>query len=121
MTYPAVGKNADLRPRRSWSESENVHAVEARRAMGFDRGAYDTLNWLITGGDGPLTGQMVGLPRPAAAIVRELAAAEAILSGTSSLRHVNAVVRVAIGPWIGTRPLPCRVVAGNTMRSALTG
>ena len=29
--------------------------------MGFDRGAYDTLNWLITGGDGPLTGQMVVL------------------------------------------------------------
>ena len=61
MTYPAVGKNADLRPQAELVRERDVHALEARRAMGFDRGAYDTLNWLITGGDGPLTGQMVVL------------------------------------------------------------
>ena len=61
MTYPAVGKNADLRPQAELFRERDVHALEARRAMGFDRGAYDTLNWLITGADGPLTGQMVGL------------------------------------------------------------
>ena len=61
MTYPAVGKNADLRPQAELFRERDVHALEARRAMGFDRGAYDTLNWLITGGDGPLTGQMVVL------------------------------------------------------------
>jgi hypothetical protein len=61
MTYPAVGKNADLRPQAELVRERDVHPLEARRAMGFDRGAYDTLNWLITGGDGPLTGQMVVL------------------------------------------------------------
>jgi len=55
--------------------------------MGFDRGTYDTLSWLIAGGSGPLTGEMVGLPIPAAVLVREQAAAEAVLAGPPGRCH----------------------------------
>lgn len=47
----------------------------------FHRGARDALSWLLVGGRGPLTGQLVEAPVSARAIVRELAAAEAVLYG----------------------------------------
>ncbi len=87
MTYPAAARSAHLRAQAELVRERDDHAVQARLGMGFDRGAYDTLNWLIAGGAGPLTGEMVGLPIPAALVVRELAAAEAVLSGPPGRCH----------------------------------
>jgi hypothetical protein len=82
MTHSAPARNAHLRPQADLIRQRDVHASGTRREAGFDRGVYDTLNWLVEGGSGPLTGEMVGLPIPAAVIVHELAAAEAVLSTT---------------------------------------
>lgn len=49
----------------------------------FQRGARDALAWLVAGGPSPINGCLVGLPVPARAVVHELAAAEAVLSGAS--------------------------------------
>jgi hypothetical protein len=54
---------------------------DALGAGDFDRGARDVLTWLIVGGRGPISGQVVDPPVSARAIVRELAAAEALIFG----------------------------------------
>lgn len=55
----------------------------AHPASDFDRGARDALLWLITGGPGPLTGLVPGLPIVARAIVRKLACAAALIWGNA--------------------------------------
>jgi hypothetical protein len=50
----------------------------------FRHGAVDALQWLCVGGPGPLSGVLAGLPVRSQAIVRELAAAEAIIYGEPS-------------------------------------
>jgi len=90
MTHSAPIRNAHLRPQAVLIREREVHAPGARREAGFDRGAYDTLTWLVEGGSGPLTGEMVGLPLPAAVIVHELAAAEAVLSTAPGRCHAYA-------------------------------
>jgi hypothetical protein len=55
-------------------------------ALGFRRGAWDALRWVTEGGPGPLTGCLDGPAVSVQAIVRELAAAEAIIYGRPS-RH----------------------------------
>jgi hypothetical protein len=47
----------------------------------FRQGAMDALRWLCVGGPGPLSRVLAGVPVRPAAIVRELAAAEAIIYG----------------------------------------
>ena len=54
--------------------------------LGFRRGAVDALRWVTEGGPGPLTGCLEGPVVSVQAIVRELAAAEAIIFGRPS-RH----------------------------------
>ena len=56
-------------------------AAAAHRGVGFDRGAYDTLTWLVTGGPGLFTGAMDTVPIGASAVAHELVVAEEILSG----------------------------------------
>lgn len=61
--------------------------LRAREDVGspqFRRGALDALRWLCVGGPGPLSGELAGLPVRSQAIVRELAAAEAIIYGEPS-------------------------------------
>jgi hypothetical protein len=52
-------------------------ATGAAAGSPYSRGARDALGWLLTGGRGPLTGDLVEPPVSARAIVHELAAAEA--------------------------------------------
>jgi hypothetical protein len=52
----------------------------------FERGALTALSWLLEGGPGPVTGEAVGGPSAARAIVRELAAAEALIYGATTDR-----------------------------------
>lgn len=54
--------------------------------MDFRGGALAALRWLTEGGPGPLTGFLEGRVVTVGAIVRELAAAEAIIYGRPS-RH----------------------------------
>ena len=52
----------------------------------FERGALAALCWLSDGGPGPVTGDVDGRRVVARAIVRELAAAEAVIYGTMTAR-----------------------------------
>lgn len=51
---------------------------------GFHDGARDALRWLVERGPGPLTGTAGGAPVTAAAVVRELAAAQELMYGPPS-------------------------------------
>jgi hypothetical protein len=90
MTHPAPTRKARLRPIADLIRERDYRAPGARREAGFDRGAYDALSWLVEGGPGPLTGELVGLPIPAAVIVHELATAEAVLSTAPGRCHKYA-------------------------------
>jgi hypothetical protein len=87
MTHSAPARDARLRAQAALIRERDLYTPAVQRDAGFDRGAYDTLNWLIAGGAGPLTGELVGLPIPAAVIVHELAAAEAVLSTSPGRCH----------------------------------
>jgi hypothetical protein len=52
----------------------------------FEGGASAALCWLLDGGPGPVTGELAGRPGTARAIVRELAAAEALIYGAATDR-----------------------------------
>ena len=52
----------------------------------FERGALAALCWLLEDGPGPVTGELGGRPGTARAIVQELAAAEAVIYGTTTDR-----------------------------------
>ena len=52
----------------------------------FECGAVAALCWLLDGGPGPVTAEVTGRPSTARAIVRELAAAEALIYGTTTDR-----------------------------------
>ena len=80
MSYRPTAPAARLRAPEELERERRQVAAQHGRAVGFHQGADDTLRWLTTGGSGPLTGEMVGLPIPAAAIVHELATAEAVLA-----------------------------------------
>jgi hypothetical protein len=99
MTQSAAARSAHLRAQAELVRERDDHAGRARQSMGFDRGAYDTLNWLITGGAGPLTGEMVGLPIPAAVIASEEAAAEAVLAGPPGRCHGYAAGALRTLMW----------------------
>lgn len=58
----------------------------ARPAGEFERGASAALNWLLESGPGPVTGEVAGRPGTARSIVRELAAAEALIYGATTDR-----------------------------------
>jgi hypothetical protein len=60
---------------------------ERRDARNYYRGALAALQWIAEGGPGPLTGHPQTQPLPAAAIVHELAAAEALIYGHPSTRR----------------------------------
>lgn len=115
MMHPAAARSAHLRAQAELVRERADHAVQARLGMGFDRAAYHTLSWLIAGGAGPLTGEMVGLPIPAAVVVRELAAAEAVLSGPPGRCHGYAAGVLHTLMWAEmVTPEPPR--SGATMR-----
>jgi len=118
MTHSAPARNAHLRPQADLIRQRNVHAPGARREAGFDRGAYDTLKWLVEGGPGPLTGEMVGLPIPAAVIVHELAAAEAVLSTTPSrcYGYAAAVLETLMWAEMATPEPPRALVPRSPVR-----
>ncbi len=64
-----------------------VLGVECERTgSSFVRGARDALRWLVGGGPGPLTGALE-TPMVFPAIVRELAAAEAVIYGPPSAQR----------------------------------
>jgi len=58
----------------------------ARSAGEFENGALAALRWLLNGGPGPVTGETGRPPSMARTIVRELAAAEAVIYGTTTQR-----------------------------------
>ena len=128
MTHSAPARLARLRPTADLVRERDVHTAGARREAGFDRGAYDSLKWLVEGGPGPLTGELVGLPLPAAVIVRELAAAEAVLSTSPGRCHGYAAGRTG-SPDVGgdgdvraaARRVPGKRGQGNPARSAWAG
>jgi len=64
MTHSAPARRARLRPTADLVRERDVYTAGARREAAFDRGAYDSLKWLIEGGSGPLTGELVGPPLP---------------------------------------------------------
>ena len=102
MTHSAPARRARLRPTADLVREQDVHAPGARRETGFDRGAYASLKWLVEGGPGPLTGELVGLPIPAAVIVHELAAAEAVLSTSPGRLTGNGGSQARCRLWPGT-------------------
>jgi hypothetical protein len=55
-------------------------------AREFERGALAALCWLLEGGSGPITDELCGRPGTPRAIVRELAAAEAVIYGATTDR-----------------------------------
>ena len=58
MTHSAPARRARLRPTADLVRERDVYTAGARREVAFDRGAYDSLKWLIEGGSGPLTGDV---------------------------------------------------------------
>lgn len=68
-------------------------AVAAAAAAGstFHEGARDALRWLLTGGPGPLTGRITGLPISLRAVVAELSTAESIAFGRPSCQRDYAL------------------------------
>ena len=58
----------------------------AKSADEFENGALAALRWLLDGGPGPITGESGRPPAVARTIVRELAAAEAVIYGTTTQR-----------------------------------
>jgi len=118
MTHSTPIRNAHLRPQAVLIREREVHTPGARREAGFDRGAYDTLKWLVEGGPGPLTGEMVGLPIPAAVIVHELAAAEAVLSTTPSrcYGYAAAVLETLMWAEMATPEPPRALVPRSPVR-----
>jgi hypothetical protein len=130
MTHSAPPRAAHLLPQAALVREREVHAAGAAREAGFDRGAHDTLNWLIEGGGGPLTGEVVGLPIPAAVIVHELATAEAVLSTSPGRCHGYAAGVLETLMWaemvtpeppravLRRSPIRGRAPQGPVMRSA---
>jgi hypothetical protein len=118
MTHSAPIRSAHLRPQAVLIRQREAHTSGARREAGFDRGAYDTLTWLIEGGPGPLTGEMVGLPIPAAVIVHELAAAEAVLSTAPSrcYGYAAAVLETLMWAEMATPEPPRALVPRGPVR-----
>ena len=84
MNDSNAAPSARLRASEVLAREQRALAIQGGAAVGFHQGADDTLSWLMAGGACPLTGELVGLPIPAAAIVRELAAAEAVLARSPS-------------------------------------
>ena len=58
----------------------------ARPAGEFECGALAALSWLLDGGPGPVTGEIAGRLTSGRAIVRELAAADALIYGATEDR-----------------------------------
>ena len=118
MTHSAPARRARLRPTADLARQRDVHTAGARREAGFDRGAYDSLKWLVEGGPGPLTGELVGLPLPAAVIVRELAAAEAVLSTSPGRCHGYAagVLEALMWAEMATSSPPRAAFPGSAVR-----
>lgn len=113
MTHTAPVRYARLRPQAALAAERDAHAVAARREAGLDRGAHDTLSWLVEGGAGPLTGELVGLPIPATVVVHELAAAEAVLATSPGRCHPYAAGVLEALMWAematSEPPHACRV------------
>ena len=53
MTHSAPARSAHLRPAADLIRERDFHAAGVRREAGFDRGAYDSLKWLVEGGPDP--------------------------------------------------------------------
>ena len=115
MTHSAPARRARLRPTADLVRERDVHTAGARREAGFDRGAYDSLKWLVEGGPGPLTGELVGLPLPAAVIVHELAAAEAVLSTSPGRCHRYAAGVLEALMW-AEMATPGAAIPGSPVR-----
>lgn len=118
MTHATPIPSARLRPQAALVREREAHTPGPRREVGFDRGAYDTLTWLVEGGSGPLTGEMVGLPIPAAVLVHELAAAEAVLSTAPGRchRYAAAVLETLMWAEMATPEPPRGLVPSNPVR-----
>ncbi len=79
---------AGLRDREVLAAQVSALRGDAAGPVGaFELGASAALCWLLDGGPGPVTGEVTGevagRPNSARAIVRELAAAEALIYGAS--------------------------------------
>jgi hypothetical protein len=108
MSNPTILRSMRLRAPEELTRQRDALAVGAHRGVGFDRGAHDTLTWLVTGGPGPLTGAMDTVPIGATAMAHELAVAEEILSGPpgAGRRYAAGVLQALLwarmstsGPW----------------------
>ena len=119
MTHSAPARLERLRPTADLVRERDVHTAGARREASFDRGAYDSLKWLVEGGPGPLTGELVGLPLPAAVIVHELAAAEAVLStspGRRCHRYAAGVLEALMWAEMATSAPPRAALPGSAVK-----
>ena len=63
-----------------------LRAGAAEPSGEFECGALAALCWLLDGGPGPVSGEIAGRPDAARVIVRELAAAEALIYGATTGR-----------------------------------
>lgn len=90
-------------------------------ASDFDQGARAALVWLTTGGPGPLTGLRSELPATPRVIVRELAAAEALVSRDASAPQWYAMgVEHALMWAEGVTPAPPAAAhAGHSVGGAI--
>jgi hypothetical protein len=81
----------------------------------FRRGALDALRWVTAGGPSPLTGCLEGPVVSVQAIVRELAAAEAIIYGRPSRSRAYCTGAEHALMWaqfaMASPPLPQRSLA----------
>ncbi len=123
MTHSAPARSAHLRPAADLIRERDFHAAGVRREAGFDRGAYDSLKWLVEGGPGPLTGELVGLPIPAAVIVHELAVAEAVLSTSPGRchRYAAGVLEALMWAEMATSAPPRAAIPGSAVREPRPG
>jgi hypothetical protein len=85
----------------------------ARSAGEFENGALAALLWLLDGGPGPVTGAADRPPTVARTIVRELAAAEAMIYGTTTQRTDFA--RGVEHALMWAQFVTCSTPAGDTL------
>jgi hypothetical protein len=79
-----MAAGAGLQSREVFASQVSALREQAAGPVGeFECGASAALCWLLDGGPGPVTGEGAGSPSTARAIVRELAAAKALMYGAT--------------------------------------
>jgi hypothetical protein len=115
-----VTRPATLRDRQVLATQLGVSSAEcAWTGHQFCLGSRDALRWLLGGGPGPLTGVVCAAPPPRAAIVHELAAAEAVIPrGSAASGYAEGVEHALMWAQLVTPapPVPTRGRAATVSR-----